>query len=200
MAALAVLAVASMLIAPYFAPKKFYTTDGATGGMSAWMYGTAHSSTTVRGNGIPTIILGNAGSKYSSLGMEQLPYAFVLLHEDDDLFDIQSSVEFPDDKGPKSTTTIIGNGRKLVIEYKLHAESTGDTPEIIERLTIDGNRHDLSNGRLFTIDRMMNIVQEPLEKIDRSVFPSYAEGNHEQFSNFLQWWDSITKNYSINAG
>ena len=161
-----------------------------------------HSSTTVRGSGIPTIILGNAGSEYASLGMEQLPFAFVLLQEEDGLFDIQSTAWFHvhEDSGPRSITTIIGNGRKLIVEYALHAESTGDTPEIVECLKLDGTRHDLSNGRLFTIDSKMNVVQNPLAKIDRSAFPLYVEGDEKQFSIFLQWWNTIRKQFSLNVG
>ena len=163
------------------------------------MYGTVHSCETIRGDGIPTVVLGNAGSEYV-LGMNRLPYAFVLSDESNGLFTIDSSASFTDDTGPESTTSISNNQKQMIVTYKLLAKSTEDPPLIVEVFQIDGTEFDLTDGRLFMVDSKLNVVQLGLEEIDRDVMPRYAEGDGEMFGSFLGWLKMIRRQFPQIAG
>ena len=197
------IAVAAALATPLLrSPKLYSTRQEFAGSSSSWMYGTVHSCTVARGPGIPTMVFGNAGSEFSSLGMDQLPFALILTNEISAPVEIVSNTEFRDDvfTGPVSTTTLSNSTNRTSVTFSLFRDSLTDPPAVDEALRIDGKLYDLTNGRLFLIDGRLNVQQENLLKIDRSILPRYLEGECEKFVEFLDWWKSVSKTFAVNAG
>ena len=193
--AVTLLAIICVVVSPYFLPPRFYTREFEICSFAA--LGDTYIGNTelaapavIRGSGIPTIILGNAGSDALQLGMAQLPFAIVLPREQSGLFSIESTTSLDRDRGPSLTTTITRNEKNIVLEYTL-LKGAVNPRVVVESLKIDGTDYDMTKGRLFKVDQQLGIHQKGITKIDKAVFPQYPEGDEVAFANFLEWWEVI---------
>ncbi len=196
----AAIAMFCAFVLPHFLPTRKYALTDATGGMAGWQYGTVLSCKVFRGDGIPTILLGNAHSDYvEAIGNGNLPFALVLENEDGLQSEIGTDTYFEGDDGPTSKTIIRNQNAKIVVRYKLRAGAARDPVVVLECFSINGISYDLKQGRLFRITARSLVVQVELESISRTIIPRYSEGDAKVFALFLDWWRTVKRQYSIDA-
>ena len=196
--AIAVLAAVSAVVAPSFRPQPVFQLSGRKSTVNS-RFASATSSRIFFGPNIPTLIFGDAQSKFVPyLAENQLPFAICIIGEDFSNLKIESAgADFDSEDNVFLSTTIDNGNHSLEVVYKVIVKDENREPLVSEQLELNGATQDLSKGRLFELNLSTSncgLRQINLDSIDRSIIPKDflgANSDPEAWRAILDWWRSI---------
>lgn len=193
--AIAIVAAACVAITSWLRSDTIYNMDHGHK-FGGWEYAMAKSCHVLRGPDIPTFVFGDGHSKsIPYLESGNLPFVILLKGEGDRPADVYSTVQLDNQPNLTAATTIEHGLLIFDIVYQLRTSyENGNEPEITERFLIDGQEHNLTEGRVFAFN--LRETSRRIEQIDfkpfpRSMIPEYQENSRKQVRSILRWWREL---------
>ena len=193
-----ILAVLVAIIAPALRPQPRY--EALFGGNStSWFKAEVRSSSLFRGPGIPTVLIGEATSKYvPDLDGWKLPFVVILDSSRYKKIDFQSTLS--NEALDMSVTDKIQIGdTSITLIYSLSPND--DDSEITERMVIDGKDIDLTKGRLIELinqDGSYSLRQSIPRILDRTILPNQPASTRENMMPIIEWWQQVQQDAGDN--
>ena len=186
-----VLAVVIAFISPALRPQPYYEARFG-GGSTSWVKAEVRSSSLFRGNDIPTILIGEAKSKYiSDLDGFRLPFAIILHDSNNEFIDFQSTLN---NNSLNLSVTDKIQFRNLEINNVYSLTPNDGVSQITETMELDGVNIDLAKGRVVELTNKNNSYtfrQINPTKLDRTLFPNQPASTREQMSPIIDWWRQV---------